>query len=432
MGSRRASPARGSGRRAGVDGPATTSSGAGSPSSMTPAAGFGAAVATDIPLRRRVSSLRSERSASGSESPHPATGGGEPGASIRSPTSSLFLFDSQSDQDSTYSNSCLSPSSPSAWASAFPTSSRLVSRLNEMGDLLPPEPEAGMGMTVEPTFGLDGRMDAASMRLAEAAAAADRGRRLARKNSGEFYHRPKAIRRMTEEEQEQEDESESEFQRELRKAREELEVKAQEQFRTQQVEERDRWKLKAARESGSPRTAPQAASKSAAFFSTPITTTGPQRAVETVTTTTSSDSSATASPARSDGRASRPGSSDSSASDGSLGFASTAGLTMRKVLHSPLPERDPSPLASPPTAVSSLERDDDATLLPSTTQTSRSRVGNSIFHTTTAVPAPFARTSALTDSRKDNAPASQQRELKAPSPILAPFARSSPLSSLTV
>ncbi|KAJ9115892.1 hypothetical protein QFC22_005035 [Naganishia vaughanmartiniae] len=86
-------------------------------------------------------------------------------------------------------------------ASEFPSSSRLVSRLREMGEPQPPARESGMGISVEPTFGLDKVTNYDSP-----APVGNSSRRLARKTSGDF-----AV-------------EESEFQKELRKARAELEM----------------------------------------------------------------------------------------------------------------------------------------------------------------------------------------------------------------
>jgi hypothetical protein len=86
-------------------------------------------------------------------------------------------------------------------ASEFPSSSRLVSRLREMGEPQPPERESGMGISVEPTFGLDKVTNYDSP-----PPTVNLSRRLSRKTSGDF-----AV-------------EESEFQKELRKARAELEM----------------------------------------------------------------------------------------------------------------------------------------------------------------------------------------------------------------
>ena len=102
--------------------------------------------------------------------------------------------------------------------SEFPSSSRLLSKLREMGEPQPPVRESGMGICVEPTFGLDKVTNQDSLPV--------RGpsRRLARKTSGDF-----AV-------------EESEFQKELRQARAELEMVAVQEVRDKNVQDRDRLK----------------------------------------------------------------------------------------------------------------------------------------------------------------------------------------------
>ncbi|GHJ90156.1 hypothetical protein NliqN6_6558 [Naganishia liquefaciens] len=102
--------------------------------------------------------------------------------------------------------------------SEFPSSSRLLSRLQEMGEPQPPVRESGMGICVEPTFGLDKITNQDSPPI--------RGpsRRLARKTSGDF-----AV-------------EESEFQKELRQARAELEMVAVQEIRDKNIQDRDRLK----------------------------------------------------------------------------------------------------------------------------------------------------------------------------------------------
>ncbi|KAJ9107723.1 hypothetical protein QFC21_001183 [Naganishia friedmannii] len=101
-------------------------------------------------------------------------------------------------------------------ASEFPSSSRLVSRLREMGDPQPPERESGMGISVEPTFGLDKVTNYDSP-----PPTVNLSRRLSRKTSGDF-----AV-------------EESEFQKELRKARAELEMISVQEAR-KDIEHRDK------------------------------------------------------------------------------------------------------------------------------------------------------------------------------------------------
>lgn len=102
--------------------------------------------------------------------------------------------------------------------SEFPSSSRLVSKLREMGEPQPPVRESGMGICVEPTFGLD--------KITNQDPPPIRGpsRRLARKTSGDF-----AV-------------EESEFQKELRQARAELEMVAVQEVREKNIQDRDRLK----------------------------------------------------------------------------------------------------------------------------------------------------------------------------------------------
>lgn len=101
-------------------------------------------------------------------------------------------------------------------ASEFPSSSRLLSRLREMGEPQPPIRESGMGICVEPTFGLD--------KVASPPQPAGPPRRLSKKTSGEF-----AV-------------EESEFQKELREARAELEMVAVQEVREKNIQDRDRVK----------------------------------------------------------------------------------------------------------------------------------------------------------------------------------------------
>ena len=109
------------------------------------------------------------------------------------------------------------PPSPSALTSSFPSSIKLVSRLHEMGEFRPPARERGMGLKVEPTFGLDRIASGDSLRDDFAKHMSGNGdgsvHSLRRKTSGEF-----AV-------------EESEFQKELRKAREELEAIAVQEAR---------------------------------------------------------------------------------------------------------------------------------------------------------------------------------------------------------
>ncbi|KAJ9092272.1 hypothetical protein QFC21_006914 [Naganishia friedmannii] len=86
-------------------------------------------------------------------------------------------------------------------ASEFPSSPRLLSRLRDMGEPRPPARGSGFGASVEPKFGFDKAMDYDSPPPIR-----DSTRRLARKVGGDF-----AV-------------EESEFQKELRKARAELET----------------------------------------------------------------------------------------------------------------------------------------------------------------------------------------------------------------
>lgn len=103
-------------------------------------------------------------------------------------------------------------------ASEFPSSSRLLSRLREMGEPQPPVRESGMGICVEPTFGLD------KVTNHDPLPVAGPPRRLSRKTSGDF-----AL-------------EESEFQKELRQARAELEMVAVQEVREKNVHDRDRLK----------------------------------------------------------------------------------------------------------------------------------------------------------------------------------------------
>ncbi|KAJ9105062.1 hypothetical protein QFC19_003694 [Naganishia cerealis] len=114
------------------------------------------------------------------------------------------------------------PASPACVtrASEFPSSSRLVSRLREMGEPQPPARESGMGINVEPTFGLDKAMNYESPPPSRG----NTSRRLSRKTSGDF-----AV-------------EESEFQKELRKARAELEMVAVQKVRERNIEDRDKIK----------------------------------------------------------------------------------------------------------------------------------------------------------------------------------------------
>ena len=104
-----------------------------------------------------------------------------------------------------------------ASASSFPSSIKLVRRLDEMGDFRPPARERGMGLMVEPTFGLDRVASGDSLRddFARQMPVSRQGSisSLKRKTSGEF-----AV-------------EESDFQKELRKAREELEAIAVQETR---------------------------------------------------------------------------------------------------------------------------------------------------------------------------------------------------------
>lgn len=120
------------------------------------------------------------------------------------------------DRDSIFDEESRSPYATRP--SEFPSSSRLVSRLREMGEPQPPVRESGMGICVEPTFGLDKITNQDSPPI--------RGpsRRLARKTSGDF-----AV-------------EESEFQKELRQARAELEMVAVQEVREKNIQDRDRLK----------------------------------------------------------------------------------------------------------------------------------------------------------------------------------------------
>lgn len=110
------------------------------------------------------------------------------------------------------------PPSPSALTSSFPSSIKLVSRLHEMGEFRPPARERGMGLKVEQTFGLDRVASGDSLRddfAKHLSGGNGEGSisSLRRKTSGEF-----AV-------------EESDFQKELRKAREELEAIAVQEAR---------------------------------------------------------------------------------------------------------------------------------------------------------------------------------------------------------
>lgn len=106
-----------------------------------------------------------------------------------------------------------------AVASSFPSSEKLIARLYDMGEFCPPAQESGMGLKVEPSFGLDRVESGDSLHndfkkhmLASSPCDGSLSS-LRRKTSGDFTL------------------EESEFQKELRKAREELEAIAVQEAR---------------------------------------------------------------------------------------------------------------------------------------------------------------------------------------------------------
>lgn len=341
------------------------------------------------------------------------------------------------------------PSSPSALSSAFPTSPHLVSSLQQLPLPYPPARETGMGFsTSTTTTAMDRSLSLTSSHSHQGrhtptrtdSYGSDGSYRLNRKTSSDS---------MTD--------GESEFQRELRLAKEELEGLAVKEMRDKEVMERDRLKTKKAGEgivgdgkglgfvgnrfgsssmvtpitspfasnlnggtssSTSRRGAPRPTGRSAAFFGTPslvlrppglessrqsgsILRPPPPFADPVITPSSSSiptpPESSSPVPISSVSSYTKPAMNLSLPPSPYLSTKSTNSTGKPGLpIHSPLPERDPSP------------RSEDARLIPEEEE-----------EPSLIRPQAIRRVSSTTI--KERTKAGPGGELKPPSPILAPF-----------
>jgi hypothetical protein len=277
------------------------------------------------------------------------------------------------------------PPSPSALTSSFPSSVKLVSRLNEMGDFRPPMRERGMGLKVEPSLGLDRVGSGDSLRDEFAKhMETPTSATLRRKTSGDF-----AV-------------VESEFAKELRMAREELEAIAVQEARLGLAYQLGGTKSnKGEQHSVAMGSSGSSTPSGLGIRPSPSLTSGGMR--------TASQSSL------------NPGGRTRTNSGGS----SVLGLGQRQVepnmvgtsfVPSPLPDRDLAPFTRK-----------DGILSRSEKMVEQSEEGSILFPTkpiTTYKPPTNIYVSA---SNNNNPAVSSRNTYRPPSPIMAPFARSAPI-----
>lgn len=270
------------------------------------------------------------------------------------------------------------PPSPSALTSSFPSSVKLVSRLHEMGEFRPPARERGMGLKVEPTFGLDRVASGDSLRDDFAKHLSGNGdgsvHSLRRKTSGEF-----AV-------------EESDFQKELRKAREELEAIAVQEARLGMASQ-----LGGAKSNkGEQHSVAMGSSGSSTPHGLGIIRPSPSF---------SSDNVNAGNRSRKSSLASQQGGAESETSSSANPGAMFSGLPAERESFAPVHQSIKSGI------VPNGDQDEGSLLFPSKTPT---------------VTRPFTRI-----ARPPPPPLSSKSAFRPPSPILAPFARSAPIRATT-
>jgi hypothetical protein len=301
-------------------------------------------------------------------------GGGSAGALLQNqkrntspirPLSGGSAF-SKPDRTPTVTDDLSSPYEPRA--SEFPSSSRLLSRLREMGEPQPPVRESGMGICVEPTFGLDKVTNQDPLPVGPP-------RRLSRKTSGDF-----AL-------------EESEFQKELRQARAELEMVAVQEVREKNVHDRDRLKTHGLLPASGPKNLPSALQRNS----------GLELERKPSLSIFSNSYPGVAFPDKNAASLYEPPSPSAG------GFATPIGRTFASGLHSP---STVSPRQSPATWHTSAQPDHARATRESSD--SGQLVGLNIIASDLDLPTASP----------------QPAEFRPPSPILAPFARSTALLAL--